>query len=279
MKIFKSPKSLQSYNLKLKKEGNSIGFVPTMGYLHQGHISLIRAARAENDIVVLSIFINPIQFSAQEDYKRYPRDFKRDMAIAKTENVDIIFCPSSQSLYPAGYLSYVEVQELSSPLCGKSRPGHFKGVATVCIKLFNIVQPDSVYFGRKDIQQAIIIEHMIRDLNMPLNMRLLPLVREDSGLALSSRNRYLSKSAKDSAAGIYRALKAAKKDFRNGEREAFKIISIVKKEVEKIPNVRIDYIEAVDNKRLKPITTIEKNSILAVAVWIDKTRLIDNIVF
>ncbi len=279
MKIFKSPKLLQSNNLKLKKEGKTIGFIPTMGCLHQGHISLIKAARKESDIVVLSIFVNPVQFSPQEDYKRYPRDFKGDCAIARAENVDVVFHPSNKDLYPKDYSTYVEVGVLSSLLCGKSRPSHFKGVTTVCIKLFNIVQPDSVYFGQKDAQQTAIIRRMIRDLDMPFKIKVLPLLREDSGLAMSSRNRYLSSVAKNNAAGIYKSLKIAKKEFKNGERDVSKIKFMVKEEIKKIPDVRIDYIEIVDSESLNPAIRVNKKSMLVVAIWIDKIRLIDNIVF
>ncbi|MDP8217072.1 MAG: pantoate--beta-alanine ligase [Candidatus Kaelpia imicola] len=279
MKIFKTPKSLQSNNLGLKREGKSLGFIPSMGYLHQGHISLIRAARKENDTVVLSIFVNPIQFSSGEDCKRYPRDFKRDCSIARNEGVDILFYPSSDELYPRGYLSYVKVDGLSSLLCGKSRPNHFKGVTTVCAKLFNIVQPDLVYFGQKDVQQAIIIRRMIKDLNMPFKIRVLPLLREESGLAMSSRNKYLSKTARDNAASIYKALKEAKTLFENGQRDAVKIKTIFKKKIKEISNVRIDYVDIVDNESLKSLSEVKKKSILVIAIWIDKIRLIDNIVF
>ncbi len=279
MKIFKSPKLLQNNSLKLKKDGKTIGFVPTMGYLHEGHISLIRAARRENDVVILSIFVNPIQFLPKEDYREYPRDFKRDFAIAETENVDIIFYPSSKDLYPKDYSSYVEVEGLSSILCGNSRPGHFKGVTTVCTKLFNIVQPDFVYFGQKDAQQVAVIKRMIKDLNMPFKIRVLPILREEDGLAMSSRNEYLNDTARDNAAVIYRSLKYAKKMFKDGESDASKIKSIVRKYIKKVSNVKIDYIEVVDSKSFKPIKRIKKKSVLVVAIWIDKIRLIDNIVF
>ncbi|MDP8253995.1 MAG: pantoate--beta-alanine ligase [Candidatus Kaelpia aquatica] len=279
MKIFKAVKSLQDNSLRLKLEGKSIGFVPTMGYLHQGHISLIRAARKESNVVVLSIFVNPVQFSPGEDCRRYPRDFKRDCSIARNENVDIVFYPSSGQIYPQEYSSYVEVNGLSSLLCGKSRPNHFRGVATVCTKLFNIVQPDFVYFGQKDYQQAIIIRRMIKDLNMPFKIRVLPLLREESGLAMSSRNRYLSKTARENAAAIYKGLKEAKDLFKNGQRDAAKIKAMLKKKIKEIPNVRIDYVDIVDSKSLKSLSQVKKQSILAVAIWIDKIRLIDNIVF
>jgi len=279
MKIFRSPKLLQNNNLKLKRDGKTIGFVPTMGYLHQGHISLIRAARRENDIVVLSIFVNPIQFLPKEDYKKYPRDFKRDSTIARAENVDMIFYPTSEDLYPQGYSSYVEVGGLSSLLCGNSRPGHFKGVTTICTKLFNIVQPDSVYFGQKDAQQTIIIKRMIRDLNIPSKIRVLPLIREKDGLAMSSRNRYLSNIARGNASDIYRSLKYAKEMFKDGEVDASKVKYMVRKYIKKIPNVKVDYIEIVDSESLASLNKIKKKSILVVSIWIDKIRLIDNIVF
>jgi pantoate--beta-alanine ligase len=278
MKLFRSAKRLQEYLSKLRREGRKIGFVPTMGYLHEGHLSLIRKARAENDVVVISIFVNPIQFGPKEDYKRYPRDLKRDLRLAREEGVDIVFYPSVKEMYPEGFCTYVEVEGLSDVLCGKSRPGHFRGVATVCTKLFNIVGPDVAYFGQKDAQQAIIIKRMVRDLNMPLKIKVLPIVREEDGLAMSSRNTYLSKEERQQAPIIYKALTKAKEMFKAGERDAKKIKKKVRDLISSMDKAKIDYVEIVDLKDLKPLKEIDRPALLAVAVWFGKARLIDNVI-
>lgn len=278
MKLFRSAKSLQGYLWKLRREGRKIGFVPTMGYLHEGHLSLIRKARAENDVVVISIFVNPIQFGPKEDYKRYPRDLRRDLRLAREEGVDIVFYPSVKEMYPEGFCTYVEVEGLSDVLCGKSRPGHFRGVATVCTKLFNIVGPDVAYFGQKDAQQAIIIKRMVRDLNMPLKIKVLPIVREEDGLAMSSRNTYLSKEERKQAPIIYKALRKAKEAFKAGERDAGKIKREVRDLISSMDKAKIDYVEIVDLKDLRPLKEIDRPALLAVAVWFGKARLIDNVI-
>ncbi len=214
MRIFNRENNLRKHLAYFKKEGNSIGFVPTMGAFHDGHLSLIRRARRFNDIVIVSIFINPIQFAAGENYKEYPRDLKRDLELASQEGVDIVYCPLTSEIYPTDFCTYVTVNGLEDVLCAKMRPGHFKGVATVCAKLFNIVSPDVAYFGQKDAQQTVIVKKMIQDLNMPYKIKVLPTVREKDGLAMSSRNSYLSDSERGKASIIYEALKRRRKCFQ-----------------------------------------------------------------
>ena len=210
MKIIHSINQMASVSKRLRADGQAIGFVPTMGALHEGHLSLMRKARKENDVVVVSIFVNPIQFGPQEDYRRYPRNLRQDARLCSKEGVGIIFYPQAKDIYPQGYKTYVDVEDLSKVLCGKFRPGHFSGVATVVTKLFNIVNPDIAYFGQKDAQQAIIIQRMAKDLNMPIKIKVMPTVREKDDLALSSRNAYLSKSERKDAAVLYQALNLAR---------------------------------------------------------------------
>ncbi|HDI45964.1 MAG TPA: pantoate--beta-alanine ligase [Candidatus Omnitrophica bacterium] len=276
MKLYKRISGLQRDILKLKREGKRIGFVPTMGYLHEGHLSLARYARGENDIVVISIFVNPTQFGPREDYRRYPRDLKRDLRLAREEGVDIVFYPSVEEMYPTKYRTYVEVEELSRVLCGKSRPGHFRGVTTVCAKLFNIVMPDVAYFGQKDAQQAIIIKRMVRDLNFPLKIKVLPIVREKDGLALSSRNVYLSSEERKEATVLYRSLKIAEQMVKEGVKDSWKIKRRVRNMISRKKTAKIDYVEIVSLEDLEPVTVIDKPALLALAVWFGKARLIDN---
>ena len=276
MKLYKRISDLQRDILKLKREGKRIGFVPTMGYLHEGHLSLARYARRENDIVVISIFVNPTQFGPREDYRRYPRDLKRDLRLAREEGVDIVFYPSVEEMYPTKYRTYVEVEELSRVLCGKSRPGHFRGVTTVCAKLFNIVMPDVAYFGQKDAQQAIIIKRMVRDLNFPLKIKVLPIVREKDGLALSSRNVYLSSEERKEATVLYRSLKIAEQMVKEGVKDSRKIKRRVRSMISRKETAKIDYVEIVSLEDLEPVTVIDKPALLALAVWFGKARLIDN---
>lgn len=278
MKLFRSPRNLQRYMMKLKKEGKKIGFVPTMGYLHEGHLSLVRKARKENDMVVISIFVNPTQFSPGEDYKRYPRDLQRDFEMASKEKVDIVFCPRAEEIYPSHYRTWVVVEGLSEVLCGKFRPGHFKGVTTICSKLFNIVQPDIAYFGQKDAQQAIIIKRMVEDLNFPLKIKVLPIVREKDGLAMSSRNVYLTNEERKQASILFQALTEAKKLVKSGERDARKLKKKIRNLIAQANLARINYVEIVDLNSLNPLKEIEKPALLAVAVWFGKARLIDNII-
>ncbi|MDM7274023.1 pantoate--beta-alanine ligase [Sulfurihydrogenibium azorense] len=277
MQIIKNPKELQDTMLDLKKQGKKVGFVPTMGYLHDGHVSLIRCAKSQNDVVVVSIFVNPLQFGKNEDLDRYPRDFERDKSICEKEGVDYLFYPDYKDMYPEGFQTYVEVVELSKGLCGDYRPGHFKGVATVVLKLLNIVCPDNAYFGKKDYQQLKVIERMVKDLNLPINIVGCPIVRETDGLAMSSRNNYLSKEERQSATYIYKGLLEGKKLFQSGEKDPKRIKEAVVETIKKAPLLKeIQYVEIVDKDSLKPKEVVEPGDVIAVAVFIGNTRLIDN---
>ena len=255
----------------------TIGFIPTMGYLHQGHVSLIKRARKENDIVLLSIYVNPTQFGATEDLKKYPRDIKRDTKIAKDNGVDIIFYPSNDQMYPLGYNTFVNVEALGDNLCGVSRPTHFRGVTTIVAKLFNILSATNAYFGQKDAQQAIIIKQMVKDLNMDVNIKICPIVREKDGLAMSSRNVYLSLKQREDALNIYRSLNELKDMHSKGEKYSLKLKTHVSRILNK-NNIKIDYIKIVDINTLKDINLINRKALVAIACFIGKTRLIDNII-
>lgn len=263
---------------RLREEGKSIGLVPTMGALHQGHLSLMQRARRENDIVVMSIFVNPTQFGPGEDYRRYPRPFQKDRLLAQREGIDIIFYPSVSEMYGEGYSTYVEVERLSKVLCGLSRPGHFRGVASAVCKLFNIVKPHVAYFGQKDHQQLKIIKRMVQDLNMEIEIRECPIVREPDGLAMSSRNSYLSSQERKEALSLYRALKCAKRLIKE-ENSVPDVISEIEKIIQREPHAKIDYIKIVNPETLEDMKTIRpgRTVLVALAVWIGKTRLIDNI--
>lgn len=276
MIVVRRIKKMQFLVDKQKKKSKSIGFVPTMGKLHQGHLSLIRRARKENDMVVVSIFVNPIQFGPREDFKKYPRDFKKDSQVCRREKVDVLFCPSSRQMYPQGFSSFVEVAGQSELLCGQYRPGHFRGVATVVAKLFNIIQPDTAYFGKKDYQQAVIIRKMVSDLAMPIEVRLLATVREKDGLALSSRNSYLEGQNRKDASLIYKALRSCEEIIKKGERNPDKIIKLFKKIIS-AGKFKVQYIQIVDPQTLMPLKKIRKNLLIVTAVYLGKTRLIDNI--
>ena len=262
----------------LKKEGKSIGLVPTMGYLHEGHLSLARSAKKHTDVVVMSIFVNPIQFGPKEDFRKYPRNLKHDEALAASAGVDVIFTPSANEMYPAGYSTYVNVEGMTETLCGASRPGHFKGVTTVVAKLFEIVRPDIAYFGQKDAQQAMVIKRMAGDLNMGLEIKVMPIVREFDGLAMSSRNAYLSLSERKDAIVLCASLMMAKDMAKSGEKNPGKIMKAMKKLIGGVKSARIEYISAVDPATMKEIKTISGEVLFALAVFIGKTRLIDNIV-
>ena len=277
MKVYKNISSLIKKVREVKKQGYKIGLVPTMGFLHEGHASLIRKAWKDTDCVIVSIFVNPAQFGPKEDFKKYPRNFKKDSALCKKEGVDIIFAPEAKEMYPGGYATYVNVEKITDTLCGASRPGHFRGVSTVVAKLFNITMPDIAYFGQKDAQQAIVIKRMAGDLNMGVKIKVMPIVREKDGLAMSSRNVYLSRIERSRSQSIYRSLKSAKELFNNGERAAGKIINKMKQIIDKQPGIRIDYINAVDASDLKNVKKISNKALISIAVWVGKTRLIDNI--
>lgn len=261
----------------LKRKGCVIGFVPTMGYLHEGHLSLIRQAKKDCDATIISIFVNPAQFSPAEDYERYPRDMDRDCILAFNAGVDFIFAPPVDEIYSPGYQTYIEVEKISLPLCGASRPGHFRGVATVVAKLFNIIKPDIAYFGAKDAQQALVIKRMATDLNMEVEIKVLPIVRDKDGLAMSSRNNYLTEEERNSALILYKSLLEAERLIKAGERSSSQVLKAIEEMITRTPRTKIDYISLVDGETLEEKKEIAGNILIAIAVWIGSVRLIDNI--
>jgi len=261
-----------------KKAGLTIGFVPTMGYLHEGHKSLIDAARQDNDRVVVSIFVNPMQFGPNEDLASYPRDLKKDAGLCEAAGVDLIFNPQPEEMYAPDFASYVDMDGLTAQLCGKSRPGHFRGVQTVVLKLFHIVAPDRAYFGQKDAQQLAVIKRMVRDLNVDIEIIGCPIVREEDGLAKSSRNTYLNEAERKAALVLSRSLKAGRELLESGETKAAAIRQAVIQEIEKEPLAKIDYVEIVDFDTITPVDEVNGPILAAVAVYIGKTRLIDNFI-
>lgn len=278
MEVVKNPRVLTQTLKALKKEGKSVGLVPTMGYLHEGHLSLVREARRSNEIVVVSIFVNPTQFGPNEDLASYPRDFERDSALLDREGVDFIFAPEVEDMYPAGYATYVDVEgELTGRLCGASRPGHFRGVATVVSKLFNIVAPDRAYFGIKDAQQVAVIRRMAMDLNFDLEIVACPIVREADGLALSSRNVYLTESERSDALVLSQSLFMAKAMIEGGERSAEAVRRAIADRIGAVSSAVIDYIEIVDSMTLAPADVLSGKILIALAVKVGKPRLIDNL--
>jgi len=270
---------MQEIVVKEKKSGKRIGVVPTMGYLHEGHAALLREARRENDIVILTIFINPAQFGPNEDFERYPRDIQHDRQIALHENVDFIFHPSTDDMYPEGYSTYADVEGITQPLEGEWRPGHFRGVTTIVMKLFQITMPDNAYFGQKDVQQLMVIRKMVRDLHLPVNIRHIPTVREKDGLAMSSRNAYLSPEERKDASILYASLLEAQEQIQRGERSREKLVNRIKENINKIGNVSIDYAEIVDPETFQSVQHLEiaREYCIALAVRIGRTRLIDNV--
>ncbi len=276
--LVKSVSEMKDIVKKIRKENKTIGFVPTMGYLHEGHISLIRASKKENDITVVSIFVNPLQFGKNEDLDRYPRDLERDLNICKKEGVDFVFYPSYSEMYPEGFSTFVVVEGITEKLCGAFRPGHFKGVTTVVAKLFNIVKPDRAYFGKKDYQQLKVIQRMVKDLNMDVQVVGCPIVREKDGLAMSSRNKYLSKTEREAALSLSRSLFRAKELFYQGIYDVKKLKKAVREVLDSHPEIReIQYIEIVDPETLESKEKAERGDIIAIAVFVGNTRLIDNI--
>jgi pantoate--beta-alanine ligase len=254
-----------------------VGLVPTMGALHEGHMSLARAARLDCDVVIATVFVNPTQFGRGEDFERYPRDFERDAALLESEKVDLVFTTTPEEMYPGGYATFVVQEGLEKKLCGRSRPGHFRGVLTVVMKLFNIFHPDFAYFGQKDAQQVIMIRRMAADLHVATVVKSLPTVREEDGLAMSSRNAYLSADERRQAACLYRALSAAKNAAAGGEREPRKLVEMMKKEISAAKGAKIDYAEVVDPETLEAPAGRGGRMLLALAARIGSTRLIDNI--
>lgn len=263
---------------RVKDEHKTIGFVPTMGFLHEGHLSLLRKAKRQTDYLVTSIFVNPIQFAPGEDLDKYPQDLDGDTARAAQEGCDLLYLPRKEDLYPPGFTSYVEVSGLSETLCGKTRPGHFRGVTTVVNKLFNLVEPDRAFFGQKDAQQCLIIKKMVEDLDMNLKVVVCPIVREKNGLAMSSRNSYLDSREKEAATVLYRSLLFAERLIEQGERDPATVREKTASFISREPLAKIEYLELVNSSSLKGIAEIKGNILIALAVRIGRTRLIDNMI-
>jgi pantoate--beta-alanine ligase len=278
MKVAKTIKSVRNLVKAARSKGKIIGFVPTMGVLHIGHISLIKAAMKKCDFVAVSIFVNPTQFGPGEDFEKYPRPLKADLEICRKAGVDVVFAPSPQQMYPGENLTWVNVEKLTEQLCGQFRPGHFSGVTTVCAKLFSIVAPDIAFFGQKDAQQAIVIKRMVTDLNMPLEIVVCPTVRQADGLAVSSRNQYLTRQQKKNAPLIYKSLQKCQKLIEDGVADSKTIINQMRKILQQAPSIKIEYISIVDADTLQELKKITGKVLTAVAVKIGSTRLIDNIV-
>jgi len=278
MKIIRTVENLRKELTPLRKFGKILSLVPTMGYFHEGHLSLMDIARKSSDIVVVSLFVNPIQFSPNEDFEKYPRDFERDEQLAEERGVDIIFYPDVKEMYPEPFYTYVSTEKLSNVLCGASRPIHFRGVTTIVAKLFNIVQPDIAVFGQKDAQQAVIIKQMVKDLNFPIKIIIAPIIREKDGLAMSSRNKYLSSEEREQAAVINRALTEAYKKVQSGVRNAKDIENLIRRIVNEATLGKIEYIKIIDDSTLKSVECIEAGTFAAVAVFFGKTKLIDNVI-
>jgi pantoate--beta-alanine ligase len=266
--------------LEEKRRGRRIGVVPTMGYLHEGHRALMRRAREENDVAILTIFVNPTQFGPNEDFKTYPRDEQRDLGIARAENMDYVFRPPAREIYPTGYATYVQVEGITNILEGRSRPGHFRGVVTIVMKLFQITQADTAYFGQKDYQQLRVIGKMVEDLNLSVRVESVPIIREADGLALSSRNAYLSERERKDAAVLYRSLQRAESAVRRGERVSAAITDEIRSVIGEAKSAKVDYIEIVDPDTFRSVQQLEspRHYCIVIAVYIGKTRLIDNII-
>lgn len=278
MKLVKTIEEVRAQVRAWRAEGLTIGFVPTMGYLHEGHESLIRRSVSENDRTVVSDFVNPIQFGPKEDLTAYPRDIDHDSALCERAGVDLIFHPEPEEMYASDWCTFVDMNDLTKGLCGKTRPTHFRGVCTVVSKLFNIVQPDNAYFGQKDAQQLAVIRRMVRDLNMPLTIHGCPIIREADGLAKSSRNTYLNPEERQAALCLSRALNKGRAAVEAGETDAAVVRSIIVEEIQREPLARIDYVEIVDWNTLKPTDRTDGEILTAIAVYIGKTRLIDNFI-
>lgn len=277
MRIINTIQEMKSYIKEIKKEQKVIGLVPTMGYLHEGHLTLMREAKKQGDIVVISIFVNPLQFGVNEDFDDYPRNLDVDSQLAESVGVDIIFHPTIKEMYPTNYNTFVDVQKITETLCGASRPGHFKGVTTVVNKLFNIVQPDYAFFGQKDAQQVLVLKKMIADLNMNLEIKIVPIVREADGLALSSRNVFLSKEERQAALILNKSLNEARKTILSGERNYTVIKQLIEQLVATEPLVRVDYIALKSWPLLEDQEIIADQILIAMACFVGKTRLIDNV--
>jgi pantoate--beta-alanine ligase len=277
MRICETIEEMRAACRAARRSGRRLGFVPTMGALHEGHLSLVRAARAACDVVAASIFVNPTQFGPTEDLAKYPRTFERDRELLGKESVELLFAPSLEEMYPAGAVTWVTVEGLSDKLDGRSRPGHFRGVTTVVAKLFHIVEPDAAFFGQKDAAQVAIVRGMVRDLNFPVEIVACPIVREPDGLAMSSRNAYLDPQQRKQALVLHRALMRVKKSWEGGERDAGKLVEAGRGEVAAEESVRLDYLEIVDPGSLDPVKDVNRGALVAVAAFVGPTRLIDNV--
>jgi pantoate--beta-alanine ligase len=277
LKICKTIHEMRAESRAIRGAGKRLGFVPTMGALHEGHLSLVRAARSSSDLVVASIFVNPTQFGANEDLAKYPRSFERDRELLQGERVELLFAPSVEEMYPAGAVTWVTVEGLSDKLDGRSRPGHFRGVTTVVAKLFHVVQPDAAFFGQKDAAQVAIIRRMVRDLNLPVEIVVCPIVRAADGLAMSSRNAYLDPDERKRALVLQRSLLRAEHLAETGERNAARLVAAGREEIDKESSVRLDYFEIVNPDTLDPLEDISGGGLVAVAAVVGGTRLIDNI--
>jgi pantoate--beta-alanine ligase len=277
MKLVASVPEMKVLARGWRRDGKRIGLVPTMGYLHEGHLSLVRESKRRTDVTVVSLFVNPTQFGPNEDYQKYPRDLAKDTAYLEGGGVDCLFHPAAAGIYPAGYRTFVEVQDLQDRLCGRSRPGHFRGVATVVLKLFEIVRPDQAFFGAKDAQQVLIIRRMAADLDLDLEVVTCPIVREPDGLALSSRNAYLGPAERKAALALSTSLRWAERAVAAGERDAGRLIAGIRTVLEAEPLARVDYVEAIDPETLEPVGEVRGEVLVALAVFIGSTRLIDNI--
>lgn len=279
MKVLRTVAEIQAFSKAAKAAGRRIGLVPTMGALHEGHLALMARARAENDVVIASVFVNPTQFGPNEDFDAYPRRFEADCEKLETAGVDAVFHPEPKEMYPEGYATYVNVEgDLTQKLCGARRPGHFRGVATVVTKLMNLSRADSAYFGQKDAQQVVVIKRFVADLNLPVEVVMAPIVREKSGLARSSRNQYLSEQEKEAALVLSRSLKKAEAAFADGERRAAALTALVRETIAAEPAAEIDYVELYSFPALSPVEEVKTPALLAVAARIGKTRLIDNVI-
>lgn len=279
MKIAATVKEVREIVKQWKKEGRTVGLVPTMGYLHEGHKSLMEHSVRDNDKTIVSIFVNPTQFGPNEDLDKYPRDLERDKEVCESAGVDLIFHPETEEMYPEDFFTFSDMTTITEGLCGGNRPGHFRGVCTVVSKLFNIAAPDRAYFGQKDAQQLAVIKKMVRDMNFDLEVIGCPIVREEDGLAKSSRNTYLSDAERKAALVLNQSLKKGQQCIEDGERSAESVKQAVRSHLEAEPQAKIDYVEIVDWNTLQPVETLEKPVLLAIAVYIGKTRLIDNFVW
>ena len=278
MRVITTVADMQAASAEARRAGKRIGLVPTMGALHEGHLSLVRMACTQTNWAVVSIFVNPLQFGPKEDLARYPRPFERDRQLLEAEKIDVLFAPSVEEMYPPGTLTFVEVAEMSNRLCGRSRPGHFRGVTTVVAKLFNLVQPDMAFFGQKDAAQVAIIRRMIRDLDFPVQIAVGPIIRESDGLALSSRNAYLNAEQRRAAPALHRALMRVQMLADRGERKTEALLNAAREVVAGELQVKLDYVEAVDPNSLEPLADISSGALIAIAAYLGQTRLIDNIV-